>query len=91
MKSLHQEKGNRARLEDELLVLWRDYTDIHKPLLGNLASAFKYRHWLAHGRYWAPKFGRKYDFQIIYEIAQLVIEGIEDHNAAYDDGRVTRR
>ncbi|AMV41774.1 hypothetical protein [Paraburkholderia caribensis] len=70
MKLLHQEKENNARLEDDLIRLWREETDLSKVLLGELVGAFRYRHWLAHGRYWKPKLGRKYDYQSVFEIAQ---------------------
>jgi len=48
--------------------------DIYKnnsqgELFSFIKSIFKLRHWLAHGRYWTPKIGRKYDFDDIYNIA----------------------
>ena len=80
MKAVHQQRENHARLEDDLIRGWRDLTDISKVLLGELTSAFKYRHWLAHGRYWTPKFGRKYDYETVYEIAQEFIDAMNEYN-----------
>lgn len=77
MKTLHQEKENNVRLEDDLIDLWRKETNISKPLLGELVGAFKYRHWLAHGRYWTPKFGRRYDYVTIFEVCQEFIEAMD--------------
>ena len=34
-----------------------------------MITAFKYRHWLAHGRYWEPKLGRIYDYYSLYDLA----------------------
>lgn len=86
MKALHQEKENRARLEDELIGLWREQTGVSSLLLGELIGAFKYRHWLAHGRYWTPKLGRRYDYETVYGIAQEFIEAMDNYNVACDRG-----
>jgi hypothetical protein len=43
-------------------------------IIGELRGAFKFRHWLAHGRYWKPKFGRRYDFNDIYTIADIALK-----------------
>lgn len=50
--------------------------DIYKKYYGSLFSklktAFKLRHWLAHGRYWIPQFGRKYTFNDVYNLAKEI-------------------
>lgn len=79
MKSLHQERENSARLEDDLIRLWREETNLSKDLLGELVGAFRYRHWLAHGRYWKPKLGRKYDYPSVFEIAQEFSVAMQAH------------
>jgi hypothetical protein len=88
MKELHKDKENRARLEDDLIGLWRDHTDVSVGLLGALVGAFKYRHWLAHGRYWTPKFGRQYDYETVYDIAQEFIDAMDSYNVSCDRGNV---
>lgn len=88
MKDLHKDKANKARLEDDLLVLWREKTDISVVLLGELVGAFKYRHWLAHGRYWTPKLGRRYDYETVYGIAQEFIDAMDGYNATCDQRSV---
>jgi len=40
-----------------------------RPLISELRSVFKFRHWLAHGRFW--QIGRKYDFQTLYLLADV--------------------
>ena len=73
---LHQEKGNRASLEDEILDAWKAHTSISNQIISDLKSAFRYRHWLAHGRYWTPKLGRKYDYFSVYTLGQIVFNNM---------------
>ena len=88
MKELHKEKENKARLEDELIGRWRAHTDVSDALYGALVGAFKYRHWLAHGRYWTPKLGRQYDYETVYDIAQEFVDSMDNYNDACDQGNV---
>jgi hypothetical protein len=67
-RELYKEKGRRARLEEELLELWKDYVSL-KSVISDMKSAFKYRHWLAHGRYWLARVGRRYDFHSVLTLA----------------------
>lgn len=69
LRAVHKQKKDRARLDDDILAAWRDHSGINKNVISLLISAFNYRHWLAHGRYWLPKFGRTYDYQSVYTIA----------------------
>lgn len=72
-RQLHQQKGARASLEDDIFDSWNSYTNVPDQIVSDLKSAFKYRHWLAHGRYWTPKLGRKYDYFSIYTLGQSVL------------------
>ena len=72
MRDLFNEKGRRARLSKDILRAWRDHTAIPPSLIGEIRAAFRYRHWLAHGRYYPPKFGRAYDFHAIHDLARAV-------------------
>jgi len=72
-RKIFKEKSRRASLEDDILNAWKDNTHGASELIGNLKGAFKYRHWLAHGRYWQPKLGRQfYDYETIYQLAETV-------------------
>ena len=63
-------------LEDVLLEEWKKYISRKSNIISILKSAFQYRHWLAHGRYWIlKKKNRKYDFYELYNLA-LQIEGL---------------
>ncbi|MDM8535731.1 hypothetical protein QUF70_03165 [Desulfobacterales bacterium HSG17] len=71
-RKLYNTKLNRASLENDILEIWKKYYPSYKIIISDYKSALKYRHWLAHGRYWVPKFGRKYDLGTVYHIAERV-------------------
>jgi hypothetical protein len=68
-----QGRHGRVRLDD-ILEVWQVVYPNWKCVASELRSAFKFRHWLAHGRYWKPKLGRRYDFQYLYPLAVEVLE-----------------
>ena len=69
MREIYQVKGSRASLEDDILMLWKEVYPEYKIFISEVITAFKYRHWLAHGRYWEPKLGRIYDYYSLYDLA----------------------
>ena len=71
-RELYKRKRRRVSLEDDLLEAWKRHAPVPSSLVGDIKGAFKYRHWLAHGRYWVQKLGRRYDFSNIYELACTV-------------------
>jgi hypothetical protein len=71
-RSLHKEKGTKVSLEDDIFEVWKKHSAGPSALIGNLRGAFKFRHWLAHGRYWVPRF-RTYDYMTIYSLADNVL------------------
>ncbi len=60
-------------LEEEIFDLWKEHANAVSQLIGDLKGAFKYRHLLAHGRYWMPKLGKKYDFASLYALVTSVL------------------
>lgn len=76
-RELHKNHGNRVSLEDDILKGWKSYANTHQKLIGEIRSAFKYRHWLAHGRYWQPKLGQEYDF---FKLQSLCESSLEQFN-----------
>jgi hypothetical protein len=73
-RDIYKEKRQRAALEDDIFESWLNNSDVPGRIIGELRGAFKFRHWLAHGRYWIPKLGRKYDFNAIFTLAELVFQ-----------------
>ena len=68
-RGIYKKKGTRASLEEDIFEVWRNNTTGSTKLIGDLRGAFKFRHWMAHGRYWTPKFGQKYDYLSVYPLA----------------------
>jgi hypothetical protein len=68
-REIHKEKEYNAQLDRDIFQTWADYSDVSRQIIGDLRSAFRFRHWLAHGRYWTPKLGRKYSFNDVYALA----------------------
>ncbi len=73
-RSIYQKKSTRASLEDDILDAWKNNTHGTSQLISHLKGAYKYRHWLAHGRYWQPKMGRQnYDYDSVYELTETIL------------------
>ncbi|MEI6984917.1 MAG: hypothetical protein WCK65_02220 [Rhodospirillaceae bacterium] len=66
---IYKEKATRVSLEDEIYEVWKSNTVGSTKLISDLRGAFKFRHWIAHGRYWTPKLGQKYDALSVYPLA----------------------
>ncbi|WP_159950179.1 hypothetical protein [Rhizobium sp. 18065] len=73
-REIYALKQTHASLEEDIFGAWTDSFDGAKLIIGELRGAFKFRHWLAHGRYWKPKLGRRYDFDDIYTIAEIALK-----------------
>ena len=72
-RELHARKGMYVSLEDDIFQVWKQKSSVPSSVISHLKSVFKYRHWLAHGRYWVPKFGR-YDYHDIYTLAEAIFD-----------------
>lgn len=70
----HKRRGLGVHLENEILRDWEEYGSFPKSTIRELRQAFKFRHWLAHGRYWLIKADvRRFDFPYLYQLAELKI------------------
>ena len=70
-RELYADNQYRISLEDGILEEWKSITEINSSIISNIKGAFKYRHWLAHGRYLTYK-STKYDFYGMYTLALQV-------------------
>jgi hypothetical protein len=61
-------------LDNQILESWAAHHPEFRSTIGELRGALNYRHWLAHGRYFIPKLGRRYDYSWLY----LLAKGIAD-------------
>lgn len=62
----------RVRLDEDVLESWYTHAPSAKSAISNLRGALQFRHWLAHGRYWLPKLGRRYDYTDISVLAAQI-------------------
>ncbi|MCJ9674009.1 MULTISPECIES: hypothetical protein [unclassified Neorhizobium] len=72
-REIHKEKGSKASLDRDIFDAWQVHEPAHKATISALKGAFNFRHWLAHGRYWDPKLGRKYDYITCYGLAAAAL------------------
>lgn len=81
-RAIYKEKANRASLENDILEIWKKHCSESenaeaRNLISELIGAFKYRHWLAHGRYWEPKLGRVFDYYYVYDLTKLICDVLD--------------
>lgn len=76
LRELYRRKALQASLEDDIFKTWKQHTTVPSKIIGDLVGAFNFRHWLAHGRYWSPKFGQTYDFFSIYALALQLLTAL---------------
>jgi hypothetical protein len=73
LRAVYKIKGQNASLEDEIFEAWLNNSSGSSSIVSELRSAFRFRHWLAHGRYWTPRLGRRYGFDDIFSLAELTL------------------
>jgi hypothetical protein len=71
-RATYKRRPDNVSLEKDIFDAWSSYASGAHQLIAGLRSAFKFRNWLAHGRYWTPKLGRSYDFESLYLLADAV-------------------
>ncbi len=76
-REIERTRRDRVRLDEDILEGWKRHTDAPAILISQLRGAFKFRHWLAHGRYWSPKLGHKYDFVGVYFMASAIVSAFQ--------------
>ena len=72
-----ERRGGRVRLDTDILEGWKRHSNAPPTLISQLRVALKFRHWLAHGRYWSPKLGQNYDFAGVYLLAEAITSSFE--------------
>jgi hypothetical protein len=74
-REIYRRKKDKIQLEEDIFDVWKTHTIEGAKLIGDLKGAFRFRHWLAHGRYWVPKLGQQYDYVTIYAITARALNG----------------
>ncbi len=77
-RCLRYQFGNgRPRLED-VIKEWMSILKQCYPCLNTLKECEKYRHWLAHGRYYERRDRKKYDPAMIYRFLRDALDCIQE-------------
>jgi hypothetical protein len=71
-RDLYKTFDVRVSFEDDILSCWSSHHPEFKKSIGDLKGALRFRHWIAHGRYWQPKLARKYDFVYLSVLATTI-------------------
>jgi hypothetical protein len=71
-RAIYKNRKRKVKLEQDIFEAWKTHRAESRLRIGELRTAFKFRHWLAHGRYWQPKIGRNFDFESVFDLAAAV-------------------
>ncbi|HCA5926970.1 TPA: hypothetical protein MXS88_005472 [Klebsiella pneumoniae] len=67
-------KGEKIKLDDDLINTRMNEDDARlKKDYNDLKTCFKFRHWLAHGRYWHPKRIKNFYFDSILIVIDSIL------------------
>ena len=73
-ENLYKRNGEKVSLESDILEKWKSESAVSSKLIDDVRKSFKYRHWLAHGRYWTAKnSGQEFDYPSLCLLSQLVL------------------
>lgn len=68
--SQSRDDPRKISFERDILESWEEVRPELKTIISEIKGAMKYRHWLAHGRYWAPKLGKNYEPNGLFSLIQ---------------------
>jgi len=75
-RKLYKTQRRPVSLSDDILEAWKQFAPKARAAVGDFSGALNLRHWLAHGRYWNPKLGRKYSPADVYDISYNLLKAI---------------
>lgn len=78
-RAIYKDRKTAVRLDEDIFEAWKQNHPDSQRLIGELRGAFGLRDWFAHGRWWVPKLGRKYDFDYVYTLADVVFGNLSLH------------
>lgn len=78
-RKIYKVRQDRARLDDDIIRTWHNHeSPSNRVAIVKIRAMFKFRHWLAHGRYW--NFAPSYSFQDIYLVSDFVLNNLPLHS-----------
>jgi len=78
-KERNQQGSARISFEGDILNMWEDVYPQTRKYFQPIKAALKYRHWLAHGRYWLLK-SPAMDFEELYGLAETLQNTLEEQS-----------
>jgi hypothetical protein len=77
-REVHKKKNppKRPDLYKDLLSIWMRFRPELQRVINEFNSAFRFRHWIAHGRYWVFKSGRRYSPEDVYAITEELLKAM---------------
>ncbi len=75
-RQLFKEKRQYAALDKDLLRVWRASDRELEPEINTFTEALKFRHWLAHGRYWTSRVNKSYTPDNVYLICENLLDAV---------------
>jgi len=79
LREIYKMKQSGARLKEDIIEAWKSTLQDKKRIFEDFNMLLSYRHWLAHGRYWTRKYGRKYNVEGTYDIVESIYNIIENN------------
>jgi len=79
-KKIRKKQESRISLEDNLLKIWMLFIPEIKKYIDDYKKLLKYRHWLAHGRYWlleSRTTNRKYSIEEVVAIISILLDSMD--------------
>ena len=71
-------RSDKVSLEEDILDTWATELLVAKGPVSDFKGALKLRDWLAHGRYWDPRMGRRqYSPHDVYDISNNLLQAID--------------
>lgn len=77
-RAIYVAKRERVSLRDDIFPVWKLYSADARRTVSRVEDAYRYRNWLAHGRYWTLKIGDPYDYATIYRLAEPAFALLDD-------------
>lgn len=74
-----QQTSARISFESDILNVWEEIYPQTRRYFQPIRAALKYRHWLAHGRYWLLK-SPVMDFEELYSLAETLKNTLEEQS-----------
>ena len=81
-RELYKRREMRVHLEEDIFEAWKEHHPETRRFIAEMKGAFKFRHWMAHGRFGEQRFGRKkYDFAFLFSLADSILTALPLQNS----------